>query len=324
MEIPVINRLSDFEAGMNSLQIPSFLSQIVTFTGIENLLQAYSFWKWGALILALLASFTTLVNRIRILIIRFRFQANQSLPTKPLIEDDDYDSESDSSCSSSDDEEDEPAASPSSPRWRPTEYLDFRVSGSAHSIDDRWKNSDLKLRRRRSSCSLGDLLSFSELANKKSVVKLWDNLSNLGLGLDLNRNSFGDEIDTAGLDIASIFGWNSRISAVPASSSPAVVVSASTNESKNVELKVWDTRAAFQLPAIIAEWRPTLGKIVGVYTGGVDKVYVRDDGSGDLTVGDMRKASSPLENLTESDSETWWDADAGDETIEDLVRTERW
>ncbi|KAF5751919.1 hypothetical protein HS088_TW02G00938 [Tripterygium wilfordii] len=301
MEIPVLNRLSDFEAGMTSLQSPTFLSQIVSFSGIEDLLQDYSFWKWGALILALLASFTTLVNRIRILIIRFRFQANQSLPTKPLIEEDDFDSESDSSCSSSDDEEEEPAASPSSPRWRPTEYQDFRVSGSAHYIDDRLRNSDLKLRRPRSSRSLGDLFSLSELANSKSVVKLWDNLSNLGLGLDLNRNSSGNEIDTAGLGIASMFGWNSKIQAFPASSPPAVVVSASTSKSRNVELKVWDTRAAFQLPAMIAEWRPTLGKIVGVYTGGVEKVYVRDDVVGDLTVGDLRKVSTPLGNLTESD-----------------------
>jgi hypothetical protein len=64
------------------------------------------------------------------------------------------------------------------------------------------------------------------------------------------------------------------------------------------------------VPEVFAELRPTLGKIVGVVVGGVEKVYVRDDVTGELTVGDMRKPSSPLVNVTESDVDTWWETDA--------------
>lgn len=53
-----------------------------------------------------------------------------------------------------------------------------------------------------------------------------------------------------------------------------------------------------------------MGKTLHVESGGVQKVYVRDDGRYSVTVGDMRKVSTPLGNVTESDADTWWDADA--------------
>jgi len=53
-----------------------------------------------------------------------------------------------------------------------------------------------------------------------------------------------------------------------------------------------------------------MGKTLRVESGGVQKVYVRDDGRHGVTVGDMRNVSTPLGNVTESDADTWWDADA--------------
>ena len=115
MEIPVINRISDFEAGISSLNNPSFLSQVYALSGIEKIYQAYSFWKWGALILALLASLSTIINKLKILIIRFR--QHHSLPSQPLLYDTDFDTDTDSSCASSDDESEYEVPS-TSQNWR--------------------------------------------------------------------------------------------------------------------------------------------------------------------------------------------------------------
>ncbi|KAJ9163341.1 hypothetical protein P3X46_023018 [Hevea brasiliensis] len=316
MEIPVINRIGDFEAGITSLQNPSLLSQIFALSGVEKIHQAYSFWKWGALILALLASFSTIINRIKILIIRIqnRYLINSETP---LITDDDYDygSETDTSCSSlseDDDEaeEDEHASSSSnSQSWRSVDE-DFSVRGSGYYADDQLHNRNL---RRRRNSSLGDLFSsWSEFTNGKNVVKLWDNLG-LGLGLSLDnesRNCMSVYDMNKALNVFSIFGEKSDIPAVSmSSSSPSVIVSADTNVSGHL-LRVWDTRVGSRIPEIIAEWRPMLGKFVGINAGGGQKVYVSDDITGRLTVGDMRKVSSPLANATESDLDTWWDADA--------------
>ncbi|KAJ6718776.1 hypothetical protein OIU79_006610 [Salix purpurea] len=253
MEIPVINRISDFETGITSLQNPSFLSQIFALSGVEKIHQAYSFWKWGALLLALVASFTTIINRFKILVIRFK---NHPLISSPSLitnqEDYDYESETDLSCSSSislSDEEQEEESLSTSRSWRSVDDRDrdFRVRGSGNRyIDAQWQKH---------KCD-----GFSAV-----------------------------------------------------SPSPSVVVSAETNLSGHSSLSLWDSRVGFRMPEVFAELRPILAKVVGVGGGGgggVKKVYVRDDVTGELTVGDLRKVSSPLVNLTESDVETWWDADA--------------
>ena len=77
-------------------------------------------------------------------------------------------------------------------------------------------------------------------------------------------------------------------------------------------MKACDPRAGFRMPALLAEWRQPgrlLGNIIGVDTGGVEKVYVRDDVSGEIAVGDLRKFNGVLTDLTECEAETWWDAD---------------
>ncbi|KDP29421.1 hypothetical protein JCGZ_18342 [Jatropha curcas] len=316
MEIPVINRIGNLETGIASLQNPSFLSQIFASSGVEKIHQAYSFWKWGALILAFVASFSTIINRIKILVIRI--QNHYLIPSSPPIstqEHYDFDSDTDTSCSSmSDDEEeeeDEPSlsSSSSSQSWRSIDE-DFRVRGSGHHFDNQFQNRSL---RRRRNSSLEDLFSsWSEFTNGKNVVKLWDNLG-FGLGLNLENESTNC-VSVYDMhkeqDVFSIFGEKCKIPAVcTSSSSPAVIFSGESNTSGHL-LKLWDTRLGSRLPAILAEWKPRLGKFVGVSAAGNEKVYVRDDITGRLTVGDIRKVSSPLANATDSDVDTWWDADA--------------
>lgn len=306
MEIPVINRIRDFEAGINSLDNPSFISQIYALSGIEKIYEAYGFLKWGALILALVASLSTIINRLKILIIRFR--RHHSLPPQPLLYDTDFDTDTDS-CSASSDDESEYGEPSTSRNWRQVDE-DFRVRGSGHFIDDQWQNRNFNLRKRRSS--VGDLFSWAEeLTSGKNVVKLWDNLA-LGFGLDLNEsdnvlNVYDVNKETK---LMPFFGGKGEFQAVSApSSSSAVVLSAGADpSSRRVAVSAWDTRRRCQLPAILAEWRPKISaeKIAAVNADGV-KVYITGDVTGKLTVGDMRKVISPL---TESDVDTWWDADA--------------
>ncbi|CAH2033942.1 unnamed protein product [Thlaspi arvense] len=246
MEVPVINRISDFDVGINSINHPSFLSR--AFHG--KLHHAYSFLKWGALLLiAFVASFTTLITRLRSLVVLRLRNADVSLPSPTLLYD--YDSDSDSSCSSdsSDDEEDE-------------DYDDdkeddsvnggLRVKRSGYfqgnNDDEKGINGNIPWMRRCSG-SFGDLLSWPDLGGLGSsgVVKLWDHL-------DIN-------------------GERSR---------PA--------EKKGfdaVEVSAWDARIGFVMPALIAEWTQPgrlLGNVVRVNGGDVDKIYV----GGEITVGDMR------------------------------------
>ncbi|KAJ4843486.1 hypothetical protein Tsubulata_043687, partial [Turnera subulata] len=315
--ISVINRISDFEA----LQNPTFLSPILALpSGIQKPHYPFNFWKWGAIILALFASVTTIVKRIKILIITLKNRSTEIISSSPLFGDEfDFDSDSEtdsiSSCSSSESGDD--------PEEEEEEEEEERSSLQ------RWR-----LRRRRNS-SIGDLFSWPEFTTgKNTVVKLWDNL---GLGLGINTN---DDIDpreevsvydtSLARNVYSVIGeyCGGFGSAVSASSSPrAVVVSAEARPSGNF-LRVFDTRVGRRMPEILAEWRPMLGRIVGVDVSGgggcgggvVEKVFVRDGVTGGLKVGDIRKAGSPLVDVTESDVETWWDADAvivGDESVVD-------
>ena len=292
MEVPVVQRLSDFQVSMNSLHNPSF------FAGIQSVSIAYNFCKWGAVIIALVATFGSIISRVKILIIRLRRGTHNSLPSLS-ISDDDYSSGSDDdepyspslslSSDFQEEEEDRPTSSSSFFTWRRTDE-DFTVRGCDDNSES--KNGNVKLQRCR---SIGDIFSFSEIANSKSVVKLWDSIG------------FGLELDFEDCDF-----FSGTVYPVPAvsTSSPAVVVSAGENDSGNLGLQVWDTRLRQGIPAMIAEWEPQLGKIVGVGSGGTEKVYVRDDAGYGVTVGDMRNVRSPLKNVTESDVDTWWDADA--------------
>ncbi|CAK8574065.1 unnamed protein product [Lathyrus sativus] len=142
-----------------------------------------------------------------------------------------------------------------------------------------------------SSCrSIGDMFSLSEITNSKSVVKLWDSLGfGLGFGLDDCDSSYDGGIVAA-------YGAEEKLNAA----SSEIMDSAVANASRNLALSIWDTRVRRRIPAIIGEWAPGIGKSVGFVSGGVEKVYVRDDGRYELTVGNMRKY------VTESQQDLWW------------------
>ena len=287
MHVPLIHRLTHLQASLISLQKqnPSFLSVSIC-----------TLCKWGALILAFIATFRTITN---ILIIRFRQNA-PSLSSIPLLNDydgDDYsdteeeEDETTSSSSDSEDDNEDDAA-----EHRNGEY--FRVRGS--------DNGDGGFLRRH---SIGDLFSLAEIANSKSVVKLWDTIG-LGLGLGFNNSDSSDFVSVYDDDedrrIRPVATGKPPAPAVSCASR-AVVVSAGESASGNLAVRIWDRRLRRRMPAVIAEWGPTVGKTVGVESGGVQKVYVRDDGRYGFTVGDMRNVRSPLENVTESNvDDTWW------------------
>ncbi|RDX57724.1 hypothetical protein CR513_63012, partial [Mucuna pruriens] len=306
MQVPLIDRINDLQVGLNSLQNPSFPSQIAT--SLASVSVAYNLCKWGAVILALVATFGSIINRVTIFIIRLRTKA-PSLPSLSLDDDDDFYTSSDDDYDYENDDEDltyssseledEPSASSSFIRL--DQYFRVRGTGNdnTNDLDDEFQTQYDTLKRRR---SIGDIFSLSELANSKSVVKLWDSIG-FGLGLDFDDYEDG---------VVSAYESCSGKPPAPSSStaSPAVVVSAGEGACGNLALEIWDTRLRRRKPTVVAEWGPTVGKTLRVESGGVQKVYVRDDGRYGVTVGDMRKVTTPLGNVTESDADSWWDADA--------------
>ncbi|ESQ34221.1 hypothetical protein EUTSA_v10008406mg [Eutrema salsugineum] len=275
MEVPVINRISDFDVGINSINDPSSLSRPFAVSGVGKLHHAYSFWKWTALLLiAFLATFTTLITRIKSLVLRLR-NVDVSLPSQTLLYD--YNSDSDSSCSSnsSDDEEDE-------------DYDDdkedddsVRVKRSGYYYqdnDEKGINGNIPWMRRCSG-SFKDLLSWSDLGGLGSsgVVKLWN------INGERGHASFFDKCRAS----SSLL-------------SPAVLLAAEKKGYDDVEVSAWDARAGFVMPALLAEWSQP-GKTVKVNAGDLKKIYVGDDVGGEITVGDMRMFNGAL---TESDGVT--------------------
>lgn len=293
MEIPVTARL-------NILQNPSLIFRVFSNPGIEKVSHVYTFWKWGALILALIAAFGSVVRRIRLVVLRLRKAGNSGI-SEPLLSQLDFSDDDDDTCSSSssvDEEEEYQTTTSFEERTDTTVDEDFNVAGSCYNGEEQWQNRNLKLRRRRSS---GDRFSWSDFANGKSVVKLWDGV---GLGLDL-ENSSGSFV--------SIWDLNRCQTAArsAASPSPSLVVSAAVyDKRRSVGVSVWDARVGWQRPTIFTEWRQPVARNAGPNSGGVEKLYVTDDARCALTGRDVRKVNSPLEELTECDGDTWWDADA--------------
>lgn len=291
-----MNMLSDFEAGMKCLQNPSFISRFSSFP---------SFWKWGALIFAIFATFSSVIKRIKLILIRFHTvkpSYNQTVYVSEFSDDDDV------SLASSDDEQE-------GEEDRPTTSFggqhrvddDFCVRGSITSFKTQWQNGQLRQRRRRSGCGV-----WSEFASGKSVVKLWDSL---GFSLDIDEDLFNYDPKNV------VSTWDLHQEEKPSDLSggvwgvpaavPTVLLTAEGNgKGDGVILGGYDTRMRTSVPALYAEWSYPAVKVAGVCTAGVGKVYVRDDVSGVVTVGDVRNMRRPLDSLGESDGETWWDADA--------------
>lgn len=315
MELPIINRVSEFKASLNSLSSPSFISRVLPkIFQLGDLSESIQLWKLGALLLALVCTFTHVIRKIKIFIFNHpknKIDASSSLSDSFLSDFSDIDSEYDNDdedhevCSSSYSSDDEETTLPSSDNLT-MRFDDFRVAGGSSHYGEKHglQNRESKLRRRR---SIVDILSLSELVNCKSVVKLWD-----GLGLRVGLN----EID-CGID--SLFA---STPAVPSSSSSLVVSAKSECIDGTFGFTAWDTRMSRENPAIHAEWKPErrseAAAMIGTNSvgGGVGKVYIRDEVSRDLTVGDLRRVDYPLGNVTEYDDEeddatcTFWDADA--------------
>lgn len=275
MEVPIINRINDFDVGINSINDQSYLSRAFTVSGVGKLHQAYSFWKWGVLLLiAFFASFTTLITRIKSLVFRLR-NVNVSLPSPTHLLD--YDSDSDWSFSSDSSDEDEDDDD--------DDKKDDDDSVNGHYLDDDEKgiNENIPWMRR----SFGDLLDLSS----SGVVKLWNHLDINGEGG--HRKAVASFFEKCGASAFSL--------------SPAVLLAAEKKGFNALEVSAWDARTGFGVPALLAEWRQPgrlLGKIIRVDAGDVDKIYVGDDVSGEIMMGDMRMVSTMVTDLTESDVAT--------------------
>ncbi|KAL1531828.1 hypothetical protein AAHA92_31920 [Salvia divinorum] len=288
MEIPEINMLCDFEAGIKCLQNPSTISRLFSFPG---------FWKYGALIFAIFATFSSLVRRIKLIFIRFH-------TVKPCLNqnEDEFDFSDDEddvvSVASSDDEQEG-----EEDRDQHRVDGDFCVRGSILSFRSQWQSGQLRQRRRSSGAA------WSEFASGKNVVKLWDSL---GFNLDLDEDLF--DYDTNSV----VSTWNRHHEERSSDFSgeiwpaPAVLLTAESNaKGDGVVLGGYDRRMRSGVPALVAEWKLPAANGGGVSaSGGASKVYVRDDVSGAVAVGDVRNVRMPLECVRESDGETWWDADA--------------
>ncbi|KAL0731291.1 hypothetical protein Bca4012_027385 [Brassica carinata] len=300
MEVPMINIIRDFEVGMSSMNDPSFLSRSVAVSGIGKLHQAYGFWKWGALIIAFLAYFTSFITRLKSLVVRLR-KIDVSISPPTLF--DDYDSDSDVSCPSSvsSDDEDDQEDEDEDEDEKDVDFIynkgwvngGFRVKGSDYF---QGQNGNF-------ACfngSFGDLFSWPDLGGigSSGVVKLWDHL-------DIDGGDYDGDDDDQRSNVVASFLRNCGSSSSPSS----FFLTAEKKGSDAVKVEACDPRVGFRMPALLAEWRQPgrfLGNIVGVDVGGVEKLYVRDDVSGKIAVGDLRKFNGAL---TESDGETWWDAD---------------
>ncbi|KAL0396780.1 UNVERIFIED_CONTAM: hypothetical protein Scaly_0126400 [Sesamum calycinum] len=299
MEIPEINMISDFEAGMKCLQNPTLISRFFPFP--------VNFWKWGALIFAIFATFSSIIKRIKLIFIRFHTVKPSSHLNDEIFE---FSEDDDISLASSDDEREEGESSPTtSSRCQNRVDEDFCVKGSRLSFKNQWQNGHLRQRRRRSGGA------WSEFTTGKNVVKLWDSL---GLSLDFDEDLFNYDPRSVVSTWDSDQDWKTSefsagvwdIPAAPMTSSTVILTAESNGKGDGVILGGYDTRMPTRVPAIYAEWSSSAEKVACVATAGVGKVYVRDDVSGVITVGDVRNVRRPLESVRESDGDTWWDADA--------------
>lgn len=270
MEITELNLISDFEAGVNCLQNPSLISQFLPLSTFPKTAQIYG----GALIILILAAFSGLIARIKFLIFEiFRIKLIPAVDSIKLLNDDDFDSDEDDDVA-----DDETCSSVSSDE---DEEYEERES----SLEDEYSSAAGGICRR---------FSWSDFAAGKSVVKLWDNLAT---AFDWDE----DQSD----EVVSV--WD-----VPGDKrgAPAVVLSAENVRNGGVSLGLYDNRVRKGSPEMTAEW-PSLRRraVAGVGSDEVGTVYVRDDVTGELTVGDLRNVKSPLEWRRVSGASTWWDVD---------------
>nr|XP_017221935.1 PREDICTED: uncharacterized protein LOC108198670 [Daucus carota subsp. sativus] len=272
MEITRLNIISDFVSPISKM--PQIYS---------------SFWKWGALLLALYATFTSLFARIKLYVVRLHSIKHSSSPylnNAPNFSDNDDDNDDDCYNSfSARDSVDKKINSifacnrENNDQTPCTTDQDYRVAGLYSEY--RGNVDEFKI---------SDLFTFG-----KRVVKQWDHLG-LGLGLGFQEN-FTSEFSTydtlcGNENLCSIFDVTRQIPAASALFPATIYLTEISKSGDGVKIGAYDRRIRAQNPVMYAEWGSSFGKVVGVSCGGVEKVYVKHGGA--WTVGDMRSFRSPL------------------------------
>ncbi|XP_059310244.1 uncharacterized protein LOC132061440 [Lycium ferocissimum] len=283
--------ISYFEADVKCLQDPSLISQFFSLSSIEKVL-----------FLAIVATFSSLISRIKVILIYLRRIKPSSEPLLQYLSEDFDFSDDDDECSSVSSDNEEVTSTMSSRDQLPVDQ-DFSVAGSsfysskqgqnfchcmtyrsrvrAHTSWDEalprtlllqdalctglpFKQGQRSNSRLRQRQNSDDRFPLTEFIGGKSVVKLWD----------LNKQQKTSNM---------VFTYDAR------------------DENNDVVLAAYDTRMRCQFPVICAEWGR--GEVVDI--GGGEKVYVRDEVGGVLKVGDMRKAKMPVETVTCDPLRNW-------------------
>ncbi|KAG6412934.1 hypothetical protein SASPL_125629 [Salvia splendens] len=269
MVIPEIN-MCDFEAGMKCLQNPSTISCLFSIPTL---------WKYGALILAIFATFNSIIKRIKLIFIRFHTVKPCSSQTEDVFEFSDEDDDDDISLASSDDEQEGEEDHPTAVKNRDQHCFegDFGVRGSILSFKSQRQSGQLRRR--------GSGGAWSEFACGKNVVKLWDSL---GFSVEIDDYLFNYDTNSI------VSTWNRHQEEKSSEFRgdiwpvPALFLTAESNgKGDGVILGGYDRRMRSSVAALLAEW----------------KLPAENDVSGVVTVGDVRNVRRPL-------GDTWWEADA--------------
>lgn len=296
MEIPELNIISDFAPGINSLHNPSlFSSQISTPPKLPQHL--HSFWKWGALIFTLIATFRAIITRTKLLFLRFctdKFLSPKHPPTQHLNYDSDTD-DSSSSASSEDYQDHDPMMPFQQPMNKNTEPWVFNSLGLGFGYEE--ENSG-------NVVAIWDVNKGQRLHSFSPAVFLSAGMNNKGNVLLSGPRASGNG---CAIDSPNILCGSAHYAMY--STLAGVILSAGVNRKGNVLLSGYDRRVGREIPVICAEWRwRQIGRVV-VFNYG-EKVYVMDDATGGalMVVGDIRNAKTPLlEDRTGCDGDAWLD-----------------
>ncbi|KAL1553577.1 hypothetical protein AAHA92_14236 [Salvia divinorum] len=287
MVIPDIN-MCDFEAGIKCLQNPSEISRLISFPTLCTC---------GALIFAIFATLSSIIKRIKLIFIGFHTVKPCSNQTEDVFEFSDEDDVV--SLASSDDEQEGEEDHPTAMKNRDQHRVDgdFSVRGSVLSLKSQLQIGQLRRR--------GSGGAWSEFACGKNVVKLWDSL---GFSLDIDADLFNYDTNSI------VSTWNRHQEEKPSEFRgdiwpvPGVLLMAESNgKGDGVILGGYDRRMRSSVAALFSEWKLPAENVGG--GGGGGKVYVGDDVSGVVTVGDVRNVRRPLGSVRKSEGDTWWDAD---------------
>lgn len=294
-----MNTITGFEAGITRLQNPSFLTRLLG--ELSEFSRLNSFWTWGALILAAVATFSSILHQAKTHLLRFRTRS--STISDPLIRFDNDPDDETSSISSGSDSDDSVSA------FESELFLgdrDFSISGRRKSDTIRWRNRKLK----QSEEEEEDEQGLDECGGfSGSVVKLWNEIG-FGFGSDNPTGLISMWDLNKGQILRSFLAGKGQIPAL-LMASPAVVVSAGVENMRHAAMKIWDARVGSEIPSAVVEWQPRRRGVVDIDSGGVGpQVYLREDKGSSVVVRDMRNVGSPLAELADSDGQTWFDADA--------------